>query len=496
MSRYILAIDQGTTGTTTLLISTKDYKICGKAYEEFPQIYPRPGEVEHNLDDIWNTVKNTVTKLLSQNNLTGSEIVSIGITNQRETTCAFNHQGKPLANAIVWQDRRTADFCEKLRTEYEKTIHEKTGLPLDPYFSGSKMKWLLDNNSTVKEACDQKDLLFGTIDTFLLYKLTGGESYFTEPTNVSRTLLYNINTGDYDKECLGLFSVKKENLPTIKNSFDDFGVTKGLDFLPDGVSISGILGDQQSALFGQAGIDKGHIKCTYGTGSFLVLNVGTEPVFSHKGLLTTLAYQEKGKRYYAVEGSTFIAGAAVQWLRDNLHFFKKASEIEKLAREVKDPTELKDLFFMPFFTGIGSPYWRPHAKGSLLGLTRGTQKSDISWACLEGITFSIHDVIKTMKDELGINLEQLNVDGGAVSNNLMMQMQSDISQVQINRPEIIETTGYGAGLAAAIGKDLISKDNLKNFWALDQKFSPSPENSSYFAEKYKNWEKMIQKLYT
>ena len=322
---YILSIDQGTTGTRSVLIDAQTFSLVGQVSKEYPQIYPKPSWVEHNLNDIWSTVESTVQELLKKHNIQVGMIKAIGITNQRETTCAFDKNGTPLANAIVWQDKRTADFCQELRKKnLSDKIKEKTGLPIDPYFSASKMNWLLKNNSAVSSANSRGELLFGTIDTFLLFKLTGNVSHKTDASNASRTMLMNLKTCSWDKELLEIFSINPETLPSIEDSFGEFGVTSGVAFLPDGIPITGILGDQQSALFGQAGFHKGEMKCTYGTGAFVLLNTGEDLVYSKSGLLTTVEYKYKGKAVYALEGSSYIAGAAIQWLRDNLKIISKS----------------------------------------------------------------------------------------------------------------------------------------------------------------------------
>ncbi len=495
--KYILSIDQGTTGTTACLIDAETFLFIGKVNSEYPQIFPKPTWVEHNLNDIWSTVEQTTRDLLKLFNVQGSQICSIGITNQRETTCAFNRQGIPLANAIVWQDRRTTDYCQDLKKipgiiEKIKTI---TGLPIDPYFSATKMNWLLNNNSHVKEAATNNDLLFGTIDTFLLFKLTGHSVHKTDASNASRTMLMNLKETAWDQDLLKLFSIKKDFLPKIEDSFHLFGQTKGLSFLPDGIPITGILGDQQSALFGQAGFFEGEMKCTYGTGAFVLLNTGEKIVYSKSGLLTTVEYRHKGKTFYALEGSSYIAGAAVQWLRDNLKIISKSSEVESLALEVKNLNELENILFLPFFTGIGSPYWNPSAKASIVGLTRDSNRSHIAYACLEGIALSINDLLSAMKHDTGLAIDTLKVDGGAVENNLLMQLQASISETKIIKPKIIETTAYGAALAAAVGAELIEFDQLKSLWQKDKEFDQDDKFKEYTKNKKVLWKKTIQTLY-
>lgn len=493
---YILSIDQGTTGTTACLIDANTFSFIGKINREYPQIYPHPSWVEHNLNDIWSTVEVTVTEVLKNFNVQASQISAIGITNQRETTCAFSKNGMPLANAIVWQDRRTSEFCAELRNKnLSEKIKTLTGLPIDPYFSASKMNWLLKNNSNVKEAAEKQDLLFGTIDTFLLYKLSGNVSHKTDASNASRTMLMDLKSCQWNEELLSLFEVKKEYLPSIEDSFTKFGVTKNLLFLPDGIPVTGILGDQQSALFGQAGFHQGEMKCTYGTGAFVLLNTGSDLKYSQSGLLTTVEYKMNGKACYALEGSSYIAGAAVQWLRDNLKIIKKSSEVESLAHEVKNLDELKHILFFPFFTGIGSPYWNAEAKASIIGLTRDSGRAHIARATLEGIAFSINDLLTAFKKDTGLAIASLKVDGGAVENNLLMELQATISETKIIRPKVIETTAFGAALAAAIGAGLTTMDNLKNLWKMEKEFLPEPSIRPYINEKKLLWASVMNKFY-
>jgi glycerol kinase len=493
---YILSIDQGTTGTTACLIDAKKFSFIGKINREYSQIYPQPSWVEHNLNDIWSTVEMTVSEVLRAYNVQASQIQAIGITNQRETTCAFNHLGIPLANAIVWQDRRTSDYCSELR---QKSLGEKiksiTGLPIDPYFSASKMNWLLKNNPNVQEAAEKNDLLFGTIDTFLLFKLSGNVAYKTDASNASRTMLMDLNNCQWHEELLSLFEIKREFLPSVEDSFTNFGVTKNLSFLPDGIPITGILGDQQSALFGQAGFHQGEMKCTYGTGAFVLFNTGKDLIYSKSGLLTTVEYKLNGKACYALEGSSYIAGAAVQWLRDNLKIISKSSEVESLAREVKSHDELKNILFFPFFSGIGSPYWNADAKASLVGLTRDSGRAHIAYATLEGIALSINDLLSAMKKDTGLDIGSLKVDGGAVENNLLMEMQATISETKIIRPKIIETTAFGAALAAAIGAGIASMEDLKNIWKMEKEFLPNKELSPYITFKKALWCETMKKNY-
>ncbi len=494
--KYILAIDQGTTSSRACLINAQTFELVGKVDKEYPQIYPSPGLVEHNLNDIWETVSSTTHRLLQNHNIDPKAILCIGLTNQRETTCAFDLEGKPLHNAIVWQDRRTSNFCEELRTRgLIDSVKEKTGLTIDPYFSSTKMHWLLNNSSSVQAAAKENRLRFGNIDTFLLYKLTSGKSYKTDASNASRTMLMNLKNLKWDSELLDVFGVKTSMLPEICDSFGKFGETSGLSFLPDGIPVTGILGDQQAALFGQAGFNKGDMKCTYGTGAFLLFNTGSDLTYSKNGLLTTVEYSYQGKPCYALEGSTYIAGAAVQWLRDNLQAIKKSSEVEALALEVKNLNEMENILFLPFFTGIGSPYWKAEAKAAIVGLTRDTKNSHIARACLEGICLSINDLIAAIRLDTGLAIAELKVDGGAVENNLLLEIQASVSELNIVRPKVIETTAYGASLAAAVGMGLIRLEDIKKLWKEERMFSRVQGWSEYYASKKSQWTDIIKRLY-
>lgn len=496
MSEYILSLDQGTTGTTAVLIDVKNFSLIGKVNKEFRQIYPKPGQVEHDLNDIWSTVEQTVKELLKKHNINSKDIKGIGITNQRETTCAFKHTGEPLTNAIVWQDRRTTEYCESLdNSSHAEFIKKTTGLTIDPYFSGSKMNYLLQTNSQVQDAAKQADLRFGTIDTFLLYKLTNGKSFKTEPSNASRTLLMNLETTDWDQKLLDIFEIKKEYLPEIIDSFGDFGHTSGLNFLPDGIPICGILGDQQAALFGQAGFKIGDMKCTYGTGAFLLVNTGKDILFSKNGLLTTVGYRYKNETFYALEGSCYIAGAAVQFLRDNFKMINSAADVEQLALEVSDYSQMEYLMFLPFFTGIGSPYWKPNAKGAIVGLTRDTEFKHMAKACLDGIALSINDLVEACKEDASFDISSLKVDGGACANNLLMQTQATVSSLEIIRPNVIETTAYGAALGCAVGLGLIEFSDIEKLWQKDQSFTAESKHTDFYNKKKKNWKEYIQRCF-
>ncbi len=491
--KYILSIDQGTTGTTAALINAEDLTFISKVNREFPQIFPKPGYVEHNLNDIWTSVGATVTEVITQANINSHDIVSIGITNQRETVCAFNSLGVPLYNAIVWQDRRSSEYCQSLDSQTKNLIKNKTGLPTDPYFSGTKIKWLIDNVAAVKSARQNNDLKFGTIDTYLLYKLTQGTSYYTEGSNASRTLVYDIHECQWSKELMELFGISKSNLPDVLPSFGLFGKTKGLSFLPDGIPITGILGDQQSALFGQGGHDKGLSKCTYGTGAFFLLNTGTAAINSENGLLTTIAYQDSKNTYYALEGSCYIAGAAVQWLRDSLQMIESSPAVEALAKSATHDS-CENILFLPFFTGLGSPYWVNNSQAAIVGLTRDSGRAQIARATLEGIALSINDLLQSVEQDSGHSLKELRVDGGAVANNFLMQIQSNMSEINVVRPEIIETTVFGAACASAVGAGLFQKEELAKIITTDKTFSPDSD-LTYEMRKKKLWKETIRKLY-
>lgn len=495
MSDFILAIDQGTTGTTAVLVDAKDLSFVDKVNQEYAQIYPKPSWVEHNLDDIWGTVETTVTEVLERNNVESKQIACIGITNQRETICPFDKEGKALGHALVWQDRRTTQYCEQLAKEHGKSIQQKTGLPVDPYFSGTKIKWLLDNNEQVQKAAASGNLRLGNIDTFLLYRLSGGTSFATETSNASRTLLMNLEKCEWDDELLDLLQVKKEFLPEIKESFGEFGKTKGLSFLADGIPITGILGDQQAALFGQAALTPGEMKCTYGTGAFLLLNVGEKVKRSEAGLLSTAYYSYGGKNYYALEGSCYIAGAAVQWCRDNLKVVATSPEIEKLASSVTNLEEMEHIMFLPFFAGLASPHWKPEGKAAIVGLTRDSGKAHIARACLEGVALSINDIISTMRTDAGVDIKLLKVDGGMCANDLFLDLQAAASEVDIIRPRVIETTAYGAALGAAIGVGLMNIQDVEKYWQEDRQFSVNSSLKDYFGNKKQQWSKLVKALY-
>lgn len=488
---YILAIDAGTTSSRTIVFDLKG-NIISVAQEEFRQIYPEKGWVEHDPEEIAQTQLRTIKRAVEKANIEPSSIIAIGITNQRETVVAWDKStGKPLYNAIVWQCRRTTPFCEKMKNEgMEEKIREKTGLVIDPYFSATKMKWLLDNVPEVKKANKEKRLAFGTIDCWLLAVLTGWKSHKTDHSNASRTMLYNINKLDWDDELLAYFGIDRESLPQICESNSDFGMLDKV-ILDEEIPITGILGDQQAALFGQNCFDFGEAKITYGTGSFILVNIGEKPVISHHNLLTTVAWVIDKKVYYAIEGSVFIAGAAIQWLRDNLKIISNSAETEVLALEAE---RSKGLIFVPAFTGLGAPYWRPDVKGLIYGITRDTERKHIVRACLEGIAYSIRDVLDGIVNDCGQPLHIVKVDGGASANNFLLQFQSDVLNIPIVRPKVIETTAMGAALIAGYKRGgFDSLQDMEKFYQMDRIFNPSNQKDIAI-EGYKNWQTIISKI--
>jgi len=471
MASYVVAIDQGTTGTTVMVLDRK-LAVKAKVNAEYPQHFPKPGLVEHDLEEIWDSTTATLRRALAHAGIRGKDVAAVGITNQRETTALWDRQsGRPVHRAIVWQDRRTSAECAQLKAEgQEAWVRERTGLVLDPYFSGTKIDWMLSHLKGLRERAERGDLAFGTIDTFLVWRLTGGAVHVTDPSNASRTLLMNLRTLRWDPELLELFHVPPAILPSIRMSSEVYGTTKGLRALPDGVPVAGIAGDQQAALFGQACFAPGEAKCTYGTGAFVLENTGPEPVFSSRGLLTTVAWSIPGEVAYALEGSSFIAGAAVQWLRDGLGIIRRASEVEALARKVRDTG---GVVFVPALTGLGAPHWRPDARGLIVGIDRGTTAAHLARATLEGIALQIHDLAVAMQAESGKRFPVFKVDGGATANNLLMQMQADLLGVPVERPRMVETTALGAaflaGLAVGFWK---SREDIRRAWKKDRRFVP------------------------
>jgi len=492
MKDLVLAIDQGTTGTRTIIFD-EDLEVVGKSYSEFPQIFPKPGWVEHNPEDIWKSVEKTVKQALSTGHVDPSRIAGIGITNQRETSVIWNKKTlKPVYNAIVWQCRRTADICKKLKNKgKEPWIQKKTGLLLYPYFSGTKVQWLLENVKGLRKTAEAGDVAFGTIDCFLINRLTGGEVHATDVSNASRTLLMNISTLNWDDEVLALLGIPKAILPEIKDSSGLYGYTKGLAFLPDGIPISGVAGDQQAALFGQACFIEGEAKCTYGTGSFILINTGAKLIFSRYKLLTTAAWRINGKTTYALEGSVFISGAAVQWLRDGLEIIKTSADIEGLAESVEDSG---GVVFVPALVGIGAPHWKADARGIIVGITRGTTKAHIARATLEAIALQSYEVLEAMAEDMGTPIAILKVDGGAAQDNLLMQMQADFSRSEIVRPNVVETTAIGAAMLAGLASGMWSGlDDLKKRWKIERSFRPlMPEGEA--KTTIARWKDAVAKL--
>lgn len=486
--KYILAIDQGTTSSRAILFDS-DCNIVDTEQKEFPQHFPEPGLVEHDPEDIWNTVRETVAMVLDRNR--DKTVEAIGIANQRETTVVWDAvTGKAVYNAIVWQDRRTADFCATLKDRAE-VIREKTGLIPDAYFSGTKIKWILENVDGASDMALNGSLRFGTVDSFLVWLLTGGKVHATDVTNASRTMLFNIHTMRWDEELLEMLGIPADILPEVRENTAFFGYTSGINGIPDGIPITGIAGDQQSSLFGQMCLRPGDVKNTYGTGCFLLMNCGRNALLSRHNLLTTVAWSVNGEVNYAIEGSIFVAGSIVQWLRDGLGIIKSSSEIEELAKSVPDNGGVT---FVPALTGLGAPYWNPDAKGMVRGITRGTTAAHIARAALEGIAFETFDVLQAMSLDTGIPICELKVDGGASRNNLLMQFQADILGVTTVRPKIVETTALGAALLAGLGVGIWkSTAEMQSHWQQDCKFIPQmAENEASLAVE--NWHQAIRKV--
>ncbi|MBI5536618.1 MAG: glycerol kinase GlpK [Deltaproteobacteria bacterium] len=452
MGSFILAIDQGTTGSTALILEKSGHTVA-RANVEFPQHYPQPGWVEHDPEEIWDSVLKAISQALASASITAEQIAAIGITNQRETTTVWDRAtGRAVHSSIVWQCRRTADRCQALRDAgHGPRVRELTGLVLDPYFSGTKIGWILDHVPGARDRASKGELAFGTIDSLLCFKLTGGKAHVTDVSNASRTMLLNLATLDWDDEMCGMLSVPRAMLPKVVGCAERIGVTTGVPGLPDGIPICGIAGDQQAALFGQACMDVGDVKCTYGTGAFVLVNTGNRAVQSRFGLLTTVGWRIGAEVVYALEGSAFIAGAAVQWLRDGLGLIKKASEIEPLARKVDSSG---GVMFVPALAGLGAPYWDAEARGLMCGITRGTTSAHLARATLEGIAHEVSDLIGAMSDDLGYQVGRIRVDGGAAANDLLMQMQADLAGITVERPAELETTARGAAMLAAVGLGL------------------------------------------
>ena len=489
MKKFLVAIDQGTTSTRVILFDVKG-NVKFTSQFEFKQYFPKNGWVEHNPNEIWLTTLKALRKVIKKASDLKGDIISLGITNQRETTILWNKKnGKPIYNAIVWQDRRTQTYCEKLKKrKYEKSFRKKTGLFIDPYFSATKIKWILENVKDSKKLLKSNNLLFGTVDTFLIWKLTKGKKHLTEATNASRTMLFNINNNKWDKEILKKLNISKNILPEVKNSADDFGFTNK-KVVGKEIPISAVLGDQQAAAVGQACFEKGSIKSTYGTGAFVIMNTGSKKIYSNNKLLTTICYRLNGKNTYALEGSIFIAGAGVQWLRDKLKLINNAYETEKIAKSKKNNN---GVYVVPAFSGMGAPYWRPEARGLITGLTRNSDWKDLVRAVVESVAYQSYDLFNSMKKD-GLKPKIVKVDGGMVANNWFSQFLSDIININVIRPKILETTALGVALFAGyqIG-EFNSLNEIKLKWKKDRVFSPKL-NKSMRNNLLNGWKLSVEK---
>jgi glycerol kinase len=488
-SRYILSLDQGTTSSRSMVFDHQG-NIVSMAQKEFRQIFPQPGWVEHDADEIWSSQYGTLAEAIAKANITVKQIAGIGITNQRETTIVWERStGKPVYNAIVWQDRRTAPFCDELKAAgMSPVIQAKTGLVIDAYFSATKLKWILDNVPGARQKAENGELAFGTVDSWLAWKLTGGKIHITDATNASRTMLLNIHTGEWDEELSRIFNIPANILPEVKASSQIYGVTGSL--IPDShIPIAGIAGDQQAALFGQMCTQPGMVKNTYGTGCFMLMHTGEKAIRSENNLLTTIAWKIGDKIEYALEGSVFIAGAVVQWLRDGLKIIHSSGEVEALAKQVNDTD---GVYMVPAFAGLGAPHWNPYAKGTLFGITRGTTNAHIAKAALDSIAYQTYDVLKAMQGDAGISIKELRVDGGATINDALMQFQSDILNCKVVRPRITETTALGAAYLAglAVGYwDNIS--TIEKQWQVEKNFSPSIDEGKR-NDWIKGWQRAVK----
>jgi len=490
-SQYILSLDQGTTSSRAILFDHNG-KIRQIAQKEFRQYYPQPGRVEHDPEEIWSSQYGVLAEVLAKGNITTRDIAAIGITNQRETVIVWDKAtGRPVHPAIVWQDRRTAAYCDELKAQgIGPMIRERTGLVIDAYFSATKLKWILDEVPGARAKAEKGELAFGTVDSWLVWKLTAGALHLTDSTNASRTMLFNIHSGQWDPELLRLFDIPAAILPEVRSSSEIYGPT-GSIMAPGsvGMPIAGIAGDQQAALFGQLCTQPGMVKNTYGTGCFLLMNTGTQAVSSDNQLITTIAWTREGRTEYALEGSIFIAGAVVQWLRDGLHFIRSSEEVETLAAE----TGTTDgVYLVPAFAGLGAPHWNQYARGSIFGMTRGTTKAHIARASLESIAYQTYDVLKAMEADSGIVLKELRVDGGATANNLLMQFQSDILGVPVVRPKVTETTALGAAYLAGLGVGYWSSiEDIRQQWTEDRRFQPAMDKTQT-QQLLKGWQRAVK----
>jgi glycerol kinase len=484
--KYILSLDQGTTSSRAIVFDHAG-DIVAVAQKEFPQIFPKPGWVEHDPREIWSTQAGVAAEALTKANVSAADVAAIGITNQRETTVVWDRAtGQPICNAIVWQDRRTSSICDRLRArKLDRLIRRKTGLVIDAYFSATKVQWILQNVKGARTRAKAGELAFGTVDSWLVWNLTGGKVHVTDASNASRTMLFDISKGEWDDELLKIFGVPRSMLPEVRSSSEVYGVTT---LLGHPIPIAGIAGDQQAALFGQACTKPGMAKNTYGTGCFMLMNTGAKRIASKNNLLTTIAWRIGGRTEYALEGSIFIAGAVVQWLRDGLEFFRSAAEVEALAAGVSDTG---GVYLVPAFAGLGAPHWDQYARGTMVGLTRGTTKAHIARAALEGIVLQVMDVLKAMEADAGIKLKELRVDGGASANDLLMQLQADLLNVPVVRPKVAETTALGAaylaGLAVGFWK---SQADIARQWQVDKRFAPSMKSAAR-TRIAKGWERAL-----
>jgi glycerol kinase len=489
--KYILALDQGTTSSRAIVFDKKG-TIISSAQKEFTQHFPKPGWVEHDPTEIWSTQAGVATEAIAKKGLNVENIAAIGITNQRETVIVWDRKtGQPVYNAIVWQDKRTADYCDTLKKQGKtKVIREKTGLVIDAYFSATKVKWILDHVDGARERAEAGELVMGTIDTWLIWNFTQGESHITDVTNASRTLLFNIQTMKWDDELLQLFTIPKSMLPEVKASSEVYAHTKST-FYNTKIPIAGIAGDQQAALFGQMCTKPGMVKNTYGTGCFMLMNIGEKAIVSENNLLTTVAWKINGKTHYALEGSVFIAGAVVHWLRDGLKIIRTSADVEKLASSV---TSSEGVYFVPAFAGLGAPHWNQHAQGTIFGLTRGSTDAHIALAALQSIAFQTMDILKAMEADSGITIKELRVDGGASINDALMQFQADVLNTITVRPKVVETTAMGAaflaGLAVGYWKN---QEEIQQIWQTEQRFIPTKDRTQ-IEKDIKGWYKAIAAL--
>lgn len=492
-AKYILALDQGTSSSRAIVFDHEG-NMCSEAQHEFPQIFPKPGWVEHDPNEIWSSVASVAAEAISKYGINGTNIAAIGITNQRETTIVWDvDTGEPVYNAIVWQDRRTSECSDKLRDEgLADKIRDKTGLIIDAYFSATKIKWILDNVPNARKRANEGKLRFGNVDSWLIWNFTRGGKHVTDVTNASRTMLFNIHTMEWDKELLEMFGIPESMLPEVRPSSGIFGYTTTTLFAHE-VPIAGVAGDQQAALFGQMCVEPGAVKNTYGTGCFLLMNTGDKPVLSKNKLLTTVAWKIGDKVTYALEGSIFVGGSVVQWLRDNLRVIYSSGEVESLARSVPDSG---GIYFVPAFTGLGAPYWDQYARGALFGLTRGSNVAHIARAALDGIAYQVYDIVKAMESDTNLVLRNLKVDGGASRNNLLMQFQSDILATEVLRPRITETTALGAAYLAGLGvgywKDI---EEVQTQWQVEHKFEPTGDTDRV-AQELAGWHDAVSRVLT